>query len=251
MRTYQVLLIDELSQRRQRNAQFSLRAFARMLEISPSHLSSLISGQKNLTQKVAAKIANKLELTPLQQKEIIQSTLNFSETEKSLQDSQLLLKEDQFQLISRWYYYAILSLSQLPDNCANGKWIGERLGISAVEAIEALNRLLRLKLISIENGRFMQTTAPLSTTTDVPSGAIRQHHKENLELALEKIDTVPIEKRNFTSVTMAVNPKKISKVKKMMDEFKLLACEELEQGSKSEVYTLAMQLFPVTQGEKK
>jgi hypothetical protein len=55
-----------------------------------------------------------------------------------------------------------------------------------------------------------------------------------------------VDEREYCSVTVAADPAKIKKLKEMIREFKLKVTRELEQGRPKEVYTFAMQLFPVT-----
>lgn len=81
----------------------------------------------------------------------------------------------------------------------------KKLDIDPVSAMEAFLRLQRLELIIVEKNSFKQSTVQLTTTTCVPSSAIRKYHKKNLDLATEKIDTEPIERREFSAITMAVN----------------------------------------------
>ena len=66
----------------------------------------------------------------------------------------------------------------------------------------------------------------------------------------KKLESVDVEEREFTTVTMASSPKKIKKAKLLIREFKRKLMEYMEEGEKTEVYTLAIQLFPLTQKEE-
>lgn len=249
MKSYQNILMTELQNRRQKNPRFSLRAFARILDMSPAHLSCLINGKKNLTPKQAKKIVSKLSLSDLENQALVQDIAGLQTDSFQLPDLQIL-PDDEFKLIADWYHMAILSLGQLP-NRAHARWIAEQLDIDPALAWDAFYRLQRLGLLTVEKGRFSQTTKPLTTKPDVPSKAVRKYHTQNLQLAAEKLETVPTEKRDFSSITMAVHPSKIAKAKKMILEFRQKLCAELESSpNPSEVYTLSIQLFPVTKARK-
>jgi plasmid maintenance system antidote protein VapI len=69
------ILTDAFEEKRSRNSSYSLRAFARDLEISVSHLSAIMSGQKKLSAQQAGKIAIKLQLAPELFIELVTSTL--------------------------------------------------------------------------------------------------------------------------------------------------------------------------------
>ncbi len=250
METYRNFLVQELSVRKAKNPQFSLRSFARVLNMSPAQLSLLINGKRNLTSKQASKIIDKLNLTKNEAVNLLSDTAPLLEKLKTNMTDLHSLSDEEFNLISDWTHFAILSLSRLKNNKSNAKWIAKKLGIDPIKAMEAFLRLQRLGLIEITSNSFKQSKRPLTTTTDVPSAAIRRYHKQNLDLAREKIETVPIGRREFSAITMAVNPTKINKVKKMINEFKQLVCQELEDDQVSEVYTLSIQLFPLTEGEK-
>lgn len=218
--------------------------------MSPAQLSLLINGKRNLTSKQASKIIDKLNLTKNEAVNLLSDTAPLLEKLKTNMTDLHSLSDEEFNLISDWTHFAILSLSRLKNNKSNAKWIAKKLGIDPIKAMEAFLRLQRLGLIEITSNSFKQSKRPLTTTTDVPSAAIRRYHKQNLDLAREKIETVPIGRREFSAITMAVNPTKINKVKKMINEFKQLVCQELEDDQVSEVYTLSIQLFPLTEGEK-
>ena len=106
-------------------------------------------------------------------------------------------------------------------------------------------------MIEIRDGKFKQTSKPLKTKTDVPSEAVRKYHKQNLDLAKERIESVSLDERDYSSITMAINPAKLGKAKKMISEFKQKLCKELESGEAEEVYTFAAQLFPISARKKK
>ena len=60
-----------------------------------------------------------------------------------------------------------------------------------------------------------------------------------------------MEKREFQSITMAINPEKITWFRKRLGEFLNEVSEELENNNARDVYTLAAQLFPITEIETK
>jgi plasmid maintenance system antidote protein VapI len=56
------ILTREFEQRRERKPSYSLRAFARFIELDPSHLSKVFRGQRGLSQERASAIFRKLGL---------------------------------------------------------------------------------------------------------------------------------------------------------------------------------------------
>lgn len=249
MRTHQKLLIEKLAERKGRNSQFSLRSFSKIIGVSPGQLSALINGRKNLTPKLASRIISSLSLDENEAQDLLRGMLPGQADQSRQMEDLKVLSADEFRLIADWHHFAILSLSKIKNNKANGKWIAKRLQIDPTVAVESLNRLERLGLITISNGHFRQTSRPLTTTSDLPSAAIRSYHRQNLHLAEEKLETVPLEERIFSAITFATTPARISLAKKLITQFKTRICETLQTQDPTEVYTLSLQLFPVSHKE--
>ena len=186
---------------------------------------------------------NKLGLTPKQQLKVL-------DIDTSANRKTILLKEDEFKLISDWYHYAILSLGELPDNKADSRWIAKRLNISNKQANDAMTRLSRMGIIEIKEGQFRQVGDPLKSTSDIPSSSIRNYHKGILALAQNKIEQVDVSKREYSSITMAINTKNLKKAKKLTQKYKEQMLDLLETGRLDEVYQLSIQLFPLTVGDE-
>jgi uncharacterized protein (TIGR02147 family) len=193
-------------------------------------------------------MADALAYTPLERAAFIESTV--SEIYLEPIDFQHELREEEFHLIADWYHFAILSLSELKSHRSDPRWVAAQLGIPVQQASEALQRLIRLNIIEVQAGKIRQVMKPIKTTTDVPSTAIRTYHRQNLERAKEKIEEVAIEDREYTSITMAISRRKIPQAKKLMTDFKRKLSTLLESGDKEAVYTLSLQLFPVSKLEK-
>ncbi|MDD0853988.1 TIGR02147 family protein [Halobacteriovorax sp. GB3] len=244
----------ELDNRKKKNSLFSLRAFARNLGISPAQLSQIISGKRPLTITTAKKIVRALKLSPIESETFLQAVdPDFVSKKKTRlsDEKRKKLKEDEFRLICDWEHFAILSLSEVQNNSSDARWIAKRLNIPMNVAADARDRLLRLGIIEIKNSQFRQVSAPLTTTNDIKSESIQRSHYQNLELAMQKLESVEVSKREYTTVTMATNPKKIKEAKTLIREFKRKLMEFLEDGEKTDVYTLAIQLFPLTEKGKK
>lgn len=254
--SHRLFLIEALKKKKERNPLFSLRAMAKQISVSPAHLSQLLSGKRPLTVRVALKIAEKLDITPADKTRMLNLAVNQKRDPKNRfkQIDFQVLSENEFSLISDWYYYAILSLSKLEDNQASAKWIASQLGIAFSDAKEAFEKLKMMGYIEEKDGKYFQSSKPLHSTRDVPSPALRKFHKQNLDLAKDRMDLIPVKFREFSSMTMPVSRKQLQRAKKLIHEFKIKLSNILERGAADDVYTLAIQLFPVTmktnKGEK-
>lgn len=239
-----MVLKKELERRKSFTPSYSVRKFAKDLNISPAQLSQLISEKRNISDKVLQKISKVLELSSSETKQLRNITGSGTNLTKNE------LREDHFKLISDWYHFAILSLSEIKGSKADSRQIAKKFGISLEEANEAIFRLRRLGLIKIhENDTFEQIQKDLHIESKTKSESIQKYHSQNLRLAEYKLKTIEPEKREFSSMTMAIDPNKLARARILINQFKEDMTELLESGNKKEVYQLSIQLFPLTTQE--
>jgi transcriptional regulator with XRE-family HTH domain len=247
MKPHQKLLHEYLEGQKKINPRFSLRSFARLMSMSPSQLSSLMSGKKELTKKLASKIIEHLSLDTDTSMKILKGLVPNSNLASIDLPELKVLTSSEIAAISEWYYYAILGLANLEYNRANPEWVAEKLSLDVRICQEALSKLTEMGIIKVEeDGRFIQIVRNLTSSTDVPSAVIRNAHIQNLQLAINKIEKTPVNLREYSSITMSVDVNRIPQVKKMINEFKQNVCVEFNKGPATEVYTLSIQLFPLT-----
>ena len=253
-RAIQSVLQSKLTEVQLKNAAFSLRAFSKRLEMSPGAVSQILNGKRFVSKKVAQKICDKLLLDPQEKSEIVGL---FPEIKKeilnntTLEPNYLQLQSDQFRVISDWYYLAILSLIKIRGFKQKPQWISRRLGISEKEAKEALTRLKRLRLIEKDKNGALKRSAPrYRTSDDTRDLSVQKSHFQSLELAQKSLTVDAVEKRDFTSITMAINSKKMDQAKILIRKFQDELSSLLEDSTPNEVYRLCVQLFPLSKGGK-
>lgn len=198
---------------------------------------------------MALRIADRIGLSPREKIELLETLspeIVAGKNELRSESNKTLLKDDEFNIIADWPHYSILSLGEISKPKADPRWIARRLGIDVTTARESFERLQRLGLIEVKNKSYKQANQSLTTSKDVASKAIKRHHMQNLDLAQQKLERISLQAREFSSVTMAINPKKIKEAKILINEYKRKLCALLEEGDKKEVYTLSIQLFPNT-----
>lgn len=255
--TPQLALQRELARRASNNPSYSLRAFARALSMSHTVLSLVLSGKRPLSRKATPRVAALLDLTP---DERIAFVLHRDFQHGSNQERAAATERnstpfyqislDTFALLSDWYHYALLSLVDLADFKADSKWIAKRLGITALQAKLAFERLQRMALIAKSGRHWKQTTDSLKVDNAESTAATRKFHRQLLEKALYSLENDPAPERNFTCVTFAMDPKLATYAKERMVAFQRELMRELEgKASPKSVYTLTLQLFPLSRKE--
>lgn len=243
--TIKNLLMEKLAEKQARNTSYSLRAFARDLGIGATTLSDVLADKRSLSKTNLQKVMEKLLVSPLEQAKLWEN-YKVNMNRAHLPDERTLLDEDTFRLIADWHYLAILNLAKIKDCQSDPGWIAERLGMKMEEIEESLERLYRLGLVKKTRNRLHRTSRPLTTSSDIPSAAIRKHHTQNLRLAEDSMNRDPVGTREISSVTMPVNLEKLPLVKELLLKTRKKIAALLEDEHASEVYTLSFQLFPLT-----
>ncbi len=256
---FRLYLQAEFAKRCTRNPRYTLSAFARTLGVDKSTLAKILRGQRQIRAKAIRRLGLKLGLNPekLTQFEEASPRKNARGEIRNRQDEVdknfARLSLDTFQVISDWYHYAILELMRLPHFTPEFAWIARVLGISPLEVELAVDRLQRLEMIEIHSdGTWKDSTGGHSTTLGNPftAAAFRNMQNQLLEKAIVALEVVPFDRRSQTSMTMAIDPKRMPEAKKLIDEFRRKMNEFLSPESEKnleEVYALTISLFPLSE----
>jgi uncharacterized protein (TIGR02147 family) len=260
---YQDQLKKELAQRCQKNVRYSVRAFARALDVDVGALSRILSGKQIPSYKLAQKVAAHLDLTPTEHEFFISSVAEKHQSRDLQRLSPILrsykkssapaaLDIDHYRVIADWYHFAILELTFVSDFESNPRWISKQLGISITETKLAIERLTRCGLLMERNGRYIKTQEQLSSSNKhLTTPALRRNQKQFLEKAVHSLENDPIEDRNMSSMTMAIDPEKIPTAKLMIREFNQALCQFLESGKRKRVYNMEIAFYPLQINSKK
>ena len=81
---------------------------------------------------------------------------------------------------------------------------------------------------------------------NTPSNAIRKYHKQNLKLAENAIDKLGIDKRFVTSFSIPTRAEKLKEVQNLISSFREKLSKALEDENPEDIYTCAIQFFPIT-----
>lgn len=259
-KVYRDFLGNELELRQKRNQAFSMRAFSKMLGASPGTVSQVLSGKRPLTLAKAMDWVDKLDVDDAKKELFLDAvskdqTFRLNETEKQFRKVEekyeyILLKLDKFEVINDWYHLAILNLTKVSDFKSDPEWISERLSLEVSIVEEAIKRLLRLKLLSNDQGILKRTSASIETPSDIPSQAIRNFHRQNIERALDSLENVDIHMRDMTSIMMPIDSSKLEEAKKRIKTFRKEMSAFLISEDCDSVYSMNIQLFPQTQREE-
>ncbi len=258
------ILRNELKHRQIDNPSYSLRAFSRDLKLSAGYLSDVIKKKKNISVDKAVSISKSLELSWRDTQVFLQTAqLNNAKTTtarqflrkeikktRSFYNAFTRIKSSQFSLVSDWYFFAIVELTELKNFEGSPDWVTKKLGISLGSARHALKLLKQHGYIfQDEEGRWTKRFD--SGIKDTPSADLRKFHRQHLQNAAIAIEDQSFEQRRASGTTMAINRKQLPEAYELMNEFRARMSALLETGDKDAVYHLAVQLFQLDSPTKK
>ena len=239
------ILLSKLAEAQIKNPNFSLRAFAKKLGVSSGALSEILKGKRPLSNSIKQRIADKLLLSPQESLEFFQK--NLPEKMGLTSDNRLTLSQDQFQLISNWWYFGLLNLIKTNDFKNQESWMARRLGLNVNTVTEALDRLSRMGHIEKKGSQLVRKYPNIKTTDHLMDSSIRKSHLEDLSLIEKSIRDVPMQLRDNTSCTFVIDKKDLPKAKELIRIFQSQFLNLVGKDSGEEVYKLSVSLYPLTQ----
>ncbi len=250
---YKIYLEQELARRCESNPRYSLRSFAKALEVDPGNLSRVFAGKASISKTTVEKVMRNLSMSTAEQTLFLNSFVEDKVLpgRDSLERFDSSLDAELFRVIGNWYHLALMELTFTKGCKPDPRWISSELGISPLEAKMAMDRLLALGLLEVRNGKLQKTREHTTTKNkDETTPALKKLQKELLEKAIFSLENTPIGEREQAAMTMAIDPKKLPLAKKMIQEFTNHVCHVLESGNRKRVYQLCVSLFPLQKSNK-
>ena len=197
---YNSKMKEILSLKQRDNPHYSLRVFARDLDIHPGTLAKVISGERGLPVKNAEVVINKLKLTPKERTLFLESSFRRNAKLDDIKldpfDTRYLVDESNYKVISEWEHFIVTDLFDIPDFQRTSNDVSFRLNIplSRVEVVVE-NLLVSGILAKDEEGKIVNVQGTIKTTEDIKSQALKESHKETL-----KMDKLLTKGKNKTDV---------------------------------------------------
>ena len=250
----------------ERNPSYSLRAFARDIELSPSRLSEVISGKHGISRSTARAICRSIGLAQGKVEywcDVVDA--NFARCERQRDHAQRRLKKaksqpdvyefsgDEFALIADWYHLAALELMKLDAFVPQVTWVASKLKISEETAVEAIDRLERLGMISIDDSGEWHLVRGRSSVGDrlIPD-AMRTFHAQILEKATASLVSHPRNERYLQALVSAISEQGFRELTEAMREFQSRVVDiALKYQGKDRVIGFSMQAFPLSEVAKR
>jgi len=259
---YRSMLSAEFQKRREQNPAYSLRAFARDLQMSPAGLSRVLSGLRSLSPKAASKLMSALRFSEDEREYFLASVesefkrsarvrLSGEEKLKKVRESLEFsaISELAFHTVRTWVHWAIFNMVDLDHFKPDPTWIARRLGLDEAAVLKAIDDLLNAGLIETNEARttWVQKKERLKFIPKMSSGEVQEFHRQNLNLASSSLSEVDPEFRQVATFHMALDQSQLPAFKKLIEETHIKLGNQIMTDSKSKtsVYGLTVAFFPM------
>lgn len=260
-----LFLRDHWLKKKQKNPQFSIRAWAKSMNMtSHSLLHQMLYGTRSIPKKYLQTIVKSLELGP-KEVEYLENLINIQKAktvdEKSFylekikyqhKESSAVFKEvENFEMVRNPLHFFILEVVSLKKRSLNVELIKKRLNFNYTteEIHRALDTLINLGLmVKVGQDEYAKVHKTLFTKNDVPSRALKDYHKKMADLGKIAIDEQDVNAREFSGMTFNINKSDMNTAKAMLREFREKFVERFEtrECEGDQTYHLQMNFFGIT-----
>lgn len=256
---YRDILKQELTKRKKNNPRYSLRAFARDLDLYQSKLSEILSGKQGMSHSSGVAVAQRLRLNTEESEYfmlLIEHKHARSKTSRDLAKVKLRkfshlesvqMRNDLFKLISSWEHMAIMEVIQLTNAKTSPSAIAEALDVPEKKIKECIARLLKYGLVVREGRKLKRATLQHYTWGEnVPSDSIKEFHKQILQRSIQALYSTPFEKRDIRTSILSVSEEDLPLVEQKIQQTSMEINKLLYKSKKKDkVYVFSCQFFPI------
>jgi len=261
-------LFDYYQMRKDALRGYSYRAFSRAAGFSsPNYIKLVVDGQRNLSRQSIEKLVRALGLSaPMAAyfRHLVVMNLAKTDDEKQLhfeamkrlvpQAKRRELAPGAVAYLSHWIYPVVREMALLPGFNGDPLWISRRINhaVGLNEINDALNFLRREGFLRQVNGRYEAVDNLVISSDEVRSLAVRNYHRQMLGCAVEALDVVAMEEREYGALTTILPKAAIPELKHRLKSFRqelhtwALQVSESERGDT--VIQLNFQMFPFSKG---
>ncbi len=263
---FREFLKDDLLERKTRNPGFSIRAMATKLGLNSSTLTRILNDKRNLSSNLLPIFVKFLGLRSketeyfthmvafCQAKSERRRMAEYREMAKLRSSRAKEIAQPHYAFYEKWYYTAIRELLRFFPFTGDFQTLGAMLdpAITMPEARRAVNLLLDLGLISRDKNSYVVRDSSLTTGALWHGAAVQQFHQDTLGKALEALDRIPRQERDYSTMTMCYSSEGYKKARELLKHTReeLTRIEELDHG-RNRVYQVNMQLFPLSKPYEK
>ncbi len=245
-------LSEEFALRMEKNPNYSLRAYARSLQISAAALSEILSGKRSMSERRSQQLMNHL---PHAQEKIatLQESFTRSTRIKQLKKyetayAEEMLPKSQNKFMADWRYFALMSLlrtGEFKEQLDEAK-LAMRLNIPTSEVKHVLRELQNEDLIAVDRRGILRCVEKVFRSPPLyPKTLLDRRAKAGFKLAAQAMKDP--EKWHYVDfVTITTDVKRLEEAQNMIDDFVKRLGIFLSSGAGTEVFELSVNLFSLS-----
>jgi uncharacterized protein (TIGR02147 family) len=233
---------------------------------SPGHITWIIQGKRNLSEKKILPFAKVLGLNAAET-EFFTALVHFNQAQTHIEKKLFLdrivaltgpqktiVQPASYEFYSKWYYPAVREVVAIHKVGDDFKRIAHLVqpAITPREAQKSIELLCRLGLIRKDPaGHYMQVKQAISTGDVWQSVSIRQFQMDTFDLAKEALNSVDAKERDVSTLTMSISEERFEMMRERIKQFRgdLIALATSDE-KPQRVYQLSMALFPLSGKDK-
>jgi uncharacterized protein (TIGR02147 family) len=239
---------------------YSLRAFARDLDLSPSFLSMLMREKSGLSIEQAHKISKALQLNDKEKEHLLLLTeaefsRSFSMKKKAREKLAKISSERSFktiddnykEIIQDWIHPAILEFCQIKSGKMEPDEISHFFERSIDDVKRAIQRLVKAGLLEFRHGLYVVQEVNYQVTPGELSYSVQNFHRQLMHRALISMERDPFSHRFLNSYVIKVKKEKLDQMQKKLEAL----VEEFVGGLSDEkeadhIFGVSFQFFPLS-----
>jgi len=260
---YHEYLRELYLEKKQESSYFSYRFLGQKLELDPGFVAKVLQGRMHLAVASIPRVVAFFKFTK-READYFDAMVKFGRA-KNERDVKIyfermnalkgvesrILEQKQYQFYTRWHHTAIRALLGYYRFVDDYAALGAKLSpaIEADEARASIELLAELGLIARgQDGVWHLCETAISTGEAWRSEAIRAFQRETLALARESIDRHPKERRDVSTITMAISHADLVEIRERAKEFRQ-SVMQMKTGNEVQdcVYQVNIQVIPLTE----
>lgn len=256
---YRKVLHDELQRRMERNNRYSIRGFARDLDVNPAQMVRILNGTRNLSLRMAKKIsgqlfpdrAAQLSFISLVELETTSADIDMEKNAERIAAMAELIHEmhhldvETMSKMVTWAHFAVLDLLGIKDPPREISSIAEYLGLEESVVQEIVNTLLESDLIEEGSEGLRKKYAFIACPDGIASSYIKEYHRQMMERAKNALETQGLDRRYFFGLTIGLAPSMYPELVEAAENFfrRIYEIARLSEKSAEKLYQVNLQVF--------
>lgn len=254
---YLQILQREFDKKKEKNPRYSLRVFARHLDIDHSTLSQIFSKKRGISENLAKKMVGNMTLTHHEKQKFLTSVETcFARAKKkkaaaaekmtkiSRYADAVVLHHDPANSITHWTHVVVYELvaNQRINSAA---LLAQKLNLPIEQINGIIRQLCDLKIFTLSSDGVISTTASaIHTLNDIPAEAIVKYHASVAEKAAQAVKSQPILEREFQNLVISFSKDQMPGAKQMIRDFiSEFSAKYYTEQKDTEVFSLAINFF--------